>query len=65
MHAKLSIRSFYEHAESEANVVDGFSREGEADELAKGWDTFRAEVPLAASRSELPLHALTELFRIV
>ena len=65
LHAKSSIRSFYEHVESEANVVDGFSREGEADKLAKGWDTFRAEVPLAASRSELSLHALTELFGIV
>ena len=65
MHAKLSIRSFYKHVESDANVVDGFSREGEADELAKGGDTFRAKVPLAASRSELSLHALAELFRIV
>ena len=64
MHAKLSIRSFYEHVESEANVVDGLSREAEADELAQGWDAFRAEVPLAASRSELSLHALTELFGI-
>ena len=52
LHAKLSIRSFSEHVENDANVVDGFSREAEADELAQGWDAFRAEVPLAASRSE-------------
>ena len=65
MLAKSSIQSFYKHVESDANVVDGFSREGEADELAKGRDTFRAKVPLAASRSELSLHALAELFGIV
>ena len=50
---------------SDANAVYGFSREVEGDELAQGWNAFRAEVPLAASRSELSLHALTELFGIV
>ena len=35
MHAKLSIRSFYEHVVSDANAVNGFSREVVADELAQ------------------------------
>ena len=46
MHAKSSIQSFYKHVESDANVVDGLLREAEADELAQGWDAFRADVPL-------------------
>ena len=60
--AKLQTRYYFEYVASDANIVDGLSRDGPSDPFAQHWHILEAALPTFDTMSAPPIDQLVAAF---